>query len=78
MWDFSHYLILRFFFFFNYWPDIFRLKQLSLYVQQEGEGFIWEDKCSVKRVAGILKCILAFQQWMINFTIHSTNTCSLS
>lgn len=60
MWDFSLCLLticllLHFFFFlfFNYWLYIFRLKQLRLYVQQEEESFISEDKCSINTVAGI-------------------------
>lgn len=46
-------LLLHFFSFFNYWPDIFSLKPLSLYTQKEEESFIWEDKCSIYTVAGI-------------------------
>lgn len=46
--------MLLFFFwpvFCNYWPVIFRLKQLLLYVQEEEASSILEDKCSINTAA---------------------------
>lgn len=41
------------YYFFNYWPDIFSLKPLSLFIQQEEERFVGEEKYSTYTVAGI-------------------------
>lgn len=55
MWDFSlfaQYLFAFTLFFFNYPSDIFSLKPLSFYTQQEEESFTGGEKRSTYTVAG--------------------------